>query len=94
MEIVVLVFGALVIGVVFGGIVARVFAPRVAMISGGILVGLAGFLLVVGARKQGFDGLGYSITALIFVFPAALGSGVVGLVAWYFGRGNDASPKE
>lgn len=86
MEVVVLVLCALIIGVVVGGLLARVVSPRVAMICGLILAVLAGVLLVIGARKQGFDGLGYSISALVFVLPAAVGSGVTGFIAWYFGR--------
>lgn len=86
MEVLVIVFGALVIGVVLGGLLARVFSPRVAMICGLILVVLAVVLLVIGERIQGYEGLGYSIPALVAVLPSAVGCGLTGLVAWYFRR--------
>ncbi|MCB1406116.1 MAG: hypothetical protein KDK01_07585 [Rhodobacteraceae bacterium] len=86
MEILIVVIGATAIGVVIGGILARVFAPRVPMILALGLLVLAAILLLMGRQAQGWDGIGYAIGALFVATPVAAGCGLVGLVAWYFPR--------
>lgn len=83
MELLVVAFGALVIGVVIGGIVARVFSPRAALGVSVVLFVLAGVLWLIGANMNGWDGLAYLLPGLLGAAPAGLGAGVVGLIAFY-----------
>lgn len=86
MELLAPVFGAAVIGIVIGGVLSRIFSPRVAIWLGLAVLALAVVLLITGSLKQGWDGLGYTVAAVIFATPIAAGSGLVGLIAWYFSR--------
>jgi len=80
MEIMAIAFGALVIGVVLGGVLSRVVSPRAAMFAGLLLLGLAGVLLL-GRQAFGLGDIGTSIVSLLFLLPAGGGSTLVGLVA-------------
>lgn len=86
MDILPIVLGAAVIGAVIGAILARVFAARVALILALVFLGVAAILLMMGREAQGWDGLGYTIPALLVAAPMAAGCGLVGLIAWYFPR--------
>ena len=83
MEAFAIAFGALVIGVVLGGSLARLASPRVAMIVALALIALAAVLLVLGQLGQGWDALGYGILALLVVAPMGVSAGLVGLLAWW-----------
>ena len=86
MEIPVIVLGAIVIGVVVGGLLARLFSARVPMILALALLVVAAALLMMGRQMQGWDGLGYTISAILVAVPMAAGCGLVGLIAWYVPR--------
>tara|TARA_R110002124_G_scaffold65539_3_gene179204 strand:- start:493 stop:759 length:267 start_codon:yes stop_codon:yes gene_type:complete len=83
MEAFAIAFGALVIGVVLGGSLARLASPRVAMIVALALIVLAAVLLVPGRLGQGWDALGYGILALLVVAPMGVSAGLVRLLAWW-----------
>lgn len=83
MEVLSIVIICLVIGVVVGGILARVFSPKVALYGALLVIGAAAVLLAMGAQRQGWEGLGFVITALVFCAPLAVGMGLVGLLALY-----------
>ena len=86
MEILIVVLGAAVIGLVAGGILARVVALRTLFIVALVLFGLAGVLLFLGSQLVGFDGIGYTITAMLVVTPVAAAIGLIGLIVWFGGR--------
>ena len=92
MEILVIAFGALCVGAVLGGLLARLVSPRAAMIAGLAVAVAAVVSLVIGSGQQGWDGLGYTIVALLVLAPMALASGAVGLLAWFGLRRRRGAP--
>ena len=83
MEILVIAFGALCVGAVLGGLLARLASPRAAMICGLVLLVAAAVSLAVGSQQQGWDGMGYTIVGVLVLAPMALASAAVGLLAWF-----------
>jgi len=79
-------FGALILGGVLGGVLARVISPRAALF---LSLGLLGVFVILMVRRQlseGWDAIGYFVLAVFYVAPACVGSGLVGLLAMWGSR--------
>lgn len=69
------------IGVVLGGILARVVSAKVSLYGAALLLVVAAALWGYGQRFEGMDKLDYTMPALILFLPIGLGMAMVALLA-------------